>query len=193
MIAVLIPLLSYVYEKPLTCWPHLWLQVLCLPHLQSTESAHYPPSFSRLLEQAVPRTLHLIAMLKLRIKYQKAQLSYRPTSSSVRGKDLAAVNNEWSWNHITRVCLHIGLTKCAGHGADKTSKEKGRGSSTHLLTYLLHLQSPPWEANQFLSQSRNFPHFMQPEGACISAFTNAATCPYPEPDRSRTCPHIPLS
>ena len=190
MVIVLISLLSSVSEKTVTCWPHCDIS---LPHLQDTESAYNPPSFSRLLEQAVPRTLHSIAVLKLRIKYRKAQLSYRLTSFSAQGKDLAAVNYEWSWNHITRVCLPTGSTKCAGHSADKTSKETWRGFSTHLLTYLLTpfcrvlLEKPT-----SFQLVKNFPSFYGTR-RCITTFTNAATCPYPEPDRSNTCPHIPFS
>jgi len=37
------------------------------------------------------------------------------------------------------------------------------------------------------SQSRNSPHFMEPEGIQVPA-----TCPYPEPDPSSPCHHIPL-
>jgi len=165
---------------------------ISLPHLQSTESAYHPPSFSRLLEQAVPHNLHPIAVLKFRIKYRKAQLSYRLTSFSLQDKDLAAVNYEWSWNHVTRVCLHTGLIKCAGHDEDKTSEEKGRGSSTHLLTYLLtpfcRVLLEKLTSSQLF---KKFPAFYRTR-RCITAWTNAATCPYPEPDRSSTCPHIPL-
>jgi hypothetical protein len=40
-------------------------------------------------------------------------------------------------------------------------------------------------------QSRNCPHFMEPAGS-LPQSQQPATCPYPEPDRSSPCPHIPL-
>ena len=40
-------------------------------------------------------------------------------------------------------------------------------------------------------QSRNSPHFMEPE-ASLPHSQVPATCPYPEPARSSTYPHIPL-
>ena len=40
-------------------------------------------------------------------------------------------------------------------------------------------------------QSRNSPHFMEPEGSLPHSQV-PATCPYPESARSSTYPHIPL-
>ena len=40
-------------------------------------------------------------------------------------------------------------------------------------------------------QSRNSLHFMEPEGSLWHSQV-PATCPYPEPARSNTYPHIPL-
>ena len=42
------------------------------------------------------------------------------------------------------------------------------------------------------SQSRNYPHFMQTEGSLPHSQV-PATCPYPEPDQSIPCPHIPIA
>ena len=44
-------------------------------------------------------------------------------------------------------------------------------------------QSPSWEANPILSQSRNSPHFME-NGSSLPQSQHPATCNYPEPDRS---------
>jgi len=43
----------------------------------------------------------------------------------------------------------------------------------------------------FLSQSRNSPDFMEPENS-LPHSQHPACCPYPEPDQSSPCPHIPL-
>ena len=43
-----------------------------------------------------------------------------------------------------------------------------------------------------VSQSRNSPHFMEPEGS-VAHSQVPATCPCPEPTRSSPYPHIPLS
>ena len=84
------------------------------------------------------RILHLIAVLKLRIKNWKAKISYRPTLFNVQGKDLAAVNYEWSWNYITRACLHTGLLNMPDTVQTKLQKRKEEGlQRTYLLTYLL--------------------------------------------------------
>ena len=53
---------------------------------------------------------------------------------------------------------------------------------TYSLTYLLH------GAESLRSQSRNSPHFMEPEGSLPHSQV-PATCPYPEPARSSPCPH----
>ena len=51
--------------------------------------------------------------------------------------------------------------------------------------------SPSWEANRFCSQSRNSPHFLEPEGSSPHSQV-PSTCPYPEPDQSSlyTTPHF---
>ena len=41
-------------------------------------------------------------------------------------------------------------------------------------------QSPSWEADWFCSQSRNSPHFIEPESS-LPYSQMPATCPYPEP------------
>jgi hypothetical protein len=64
----------------------------------------------------------------------------------------------------------------------------------HLIIYLFFSvtnsmeQSPSCKAKNVLSYSRNSPHFMEPEGSSPYS-QQPATCPYPEPDRSRLCPH----
>ena len=50
---------------------------------------------------------------------------------------------------------------------------------TYFLTYSMQ-QGHSWEANWFLSQSRNFPHFREPKGSLRHSQV-PATCPYPEP------------
>jgi hypothetical protein len=52
-------------------------------------------------------------------------------------------------------------------------------------------QSPSWEANWFCSQSRNSPHFTEPE-VSLPHLLVPAICPYPEPNQSIPCPHITL-
>ena len=52
----------------------------------------------------------------------------------------------------------------------------------YLLTYSME-QSPSWEANRVCIQSRNSPHFMEPEGS-LPYSQAPATCPYPEPTLS---------
>ena len=59
------------------------------------------------------------------------------------------------------------------------------------LTYLLHVAESLQRSQPVLSQSRNSPHFMEPEGS-LSHSHMPATCPYPEPSRSSPRPHIPL-
>ena len=59
----------------------------------------------------------------------------------------------------------------------------------NLLTYSME-QSPFSEANWFCSQSRNSPHFMEPESS--SPYSQVpAICPYPEPTPSSLHP-LPL-
>ena len=52
-------------------------------------------------------------------------------------------------------------------------------------------QSPSWEAKPVFSQTRNSPHFTEPEGSLPDSQV-LATCPYPEPVRSSPYSHIPL-
>ena len=59
---------------------------------------------------------------------------------------------------------------------------------TYLLTYSME-ESPSWEANWFCSQSRNSPHFMEPESS-LPYSQAPTTCPYPEPNPSS--PHNPF-
>jgi len=47
----------------------------------------------------------------------------------------------------------------------------------YLLTYSME-ESPSWEANWFCSQSRNSPHFMEPESS-LPYSQVPATCHYP--------------
>jgi hypothetical protein len=68
---------------------------------------------------------------------------------------------------------------------------------TYLLNYLLTYLLTPHSKSFFrswplLSQPRNSPHFMEPKGS-LSHSQVPATCPYPEPARSSTYSHIPLS
>ena len=50
-------------------------------------------------------------------------------------------------------------------------------------------QSLSWEADRSVfSYSRNSPHFMEPEGSLLHS-QEPATCPYPEPQPTRPCPH----
>ena len=58
-----------------------------------------------------------------------------------------------------------------------------------LLTYSLNRGAVILESELVLSQSRNSPHFMEPEGSLPHSQV-PATCPYPEPAQSS--PHIPL-
>ena len=48
-------------------------------------------------------------------------------------------------------------------------------------------QSPSLRSQQFLNYSRNFPHFMEPEGSSPHSQV-PATCPHPESDQSSPCP-----
>ena len=61
---------------------------------------------------------------------------------------------------------------------------------TYLFTYSME-QSPSWEANRF-SESRNSPHFMEPEGSLLHSKV-PTTCPYPEPNWSSPYPPHPTS
>jgi hypothetical protein len=58
------------------------------------------------------------------------------------------------------------------------------------LTYSME-QSLSWEVNLFFCQSRNSPHFMEPEGSLPHSQVSA-TCPYPDLDRFSPYTHIPL-
>jgi len=62
---------------------------------------------------------------------------------------------------------------------------------SNTLTYLLTPWSTVLLEKLTGSQSRNSSHFMQPEGSLPHSQV-PATCPYPEPDLSSPCPHIPL-
>ena len=57
------------------------------------------------------------------------------------------------------------------------------------ITYLIH------GAEYFLRSepvfNQKFPAFYGTT-RFVTAYTSAVTCPYPEPDRSSPCPHIPL-
>ena len=67
-------------------------------------------------------------------------------------------------------------------------------SSSHpcsYLTYILHAAESLLKSLSVFSQLRNSPHFMEPEGS-LPCSKVPATCPYPEPPRSRPYPHILL-
>ena len=61
----------------------------------------------------------------------------------------------------------------------------------HVLTYLLHGAESVLRSEQVCNQSRNSPHFMEPEGS-LPHSQFPATWPYLEPARSIPYPHIPL-
>jgi len=54
---------------------------------------------------------------------------------------------------------------------------------TYLLAYLFHGTKSFLRSKPVLYQSRNSPHFMEPENSLAHAQV-PATCPYPEPDQS---------
>ena len=61
---------------------------------------------------------------------------------------------------------------------------------TYLLTCLLHGAESFLRSQLVCSQSRNSPHFMEPEGS-LPHSQASATCPYPWPTQSSSHTHIP--
>ena len=62
------------------------------------------------------------------------------------------------------------------------------GGFSYLLTYLLTPLSRVLLQELTSSQLvKKFPHFMEPEGS-LPHLQVPATCPYPQPDQSNTCP-----
>jgi len=53
-------------------------------------------------------------------------------------------------------------------------------------------QSPSWDTNRFLSYSRIFPHFLDPEGS-LPHSQKPSILPYSKPDQSSPCPPSPIS
>ena len=61
----------------------------------------------------------------------------------------------------------------------------------HILTNSLHGAESFLRSQPVFSQSRNSPHFVEPEGSLPHSQLPTA-CPHPEPARSNPYPHIPL-
>jgi hypothetical protein len=81
------------------------------------------------------------------------------------------------------------MTLCVGNNACFVTSYM----DTYLLNllYLLTLWSRVLFENRTGLQSRNSPHFMEPESSLPHSQV-PSTCPYPEPARSSPYPHIPL-
>ena len=93
------------------------------------------------------------------------------------------------WRGLLIYLLYYLLTHSLTHPPTHSLTHSPTHQSTHPLIHsLTHSmqQNHSWGANWF-SQSRNSPHFMEPEGSLLRLQV-PATCTYPESDQSIWCP-----
>jgi hypothetical protein len=125
------------------------------------------------LRVAFPHKLHLTTEVSANCKFVTTGLRFMDSFQSYVSVFINRLLTKFDFSKTLSKCLNVD-TFVIFH--------------TYLLTHTVQ-QSPSWEANWFCSQSRNSPHFMEPDSSLPHSQV-PATCPYPEPTPSS--PHNPL-
>ena len=94
-------------------------------------------------------------------------------------------------SNITTIHARLSYWSRLQQSSSKDCNLKSAWTLTDLLTYLLHGVEAFLRSYPVFSQSRNSPHFMEPEGSLPHSQVPAIR-PYPEPPRSSPYTHIPL-
>ena len=114
---------------------------------------------------------------------------------------------ECAHTYVANLCGMYGISflRSKNNFRCKTCRQWGNRSSRHivlfdgchvamltqLVSYLLYGAESFLRSYPVFSQSRNSPHFMEPEGSLPHSLV-PATYPYPEPTRSSPCAHKSL-